>query len=292
MKKTILFLSTLFLVSNVFAQNLLNENFPSDDFQKQFTLSEALDIYRLSSQELSNDKAIRILLGEKELLDDYVDIFSLGKINKKYYRIIRNMIYAKYGYIFNTPELANFFSRYDWYKPAYTNVDSRLTAIDKYNIKIVQAFESMNENTSTISWNNRKTGIWQTSPAMAAGWSDRFVIYADNRLEYYDSQMRQLPLRVGMTGVYTIKGNVLEFQVNKMIYLMTDSEIEVNGMSGYAWENSKSNTIIFEKPIIYKFPVTVIFSKEFGKNNELTRETITFGGQEYYKLSDNVNDKF
>jgi hypothetical protein len=288
------------MVSSVFSQNVFDTDFPSgfppgfsaNDFQEHGAFTKALDLYRSSLLELNGDQAIRILLGEKELLDKYLDIFSLGKINRKQYRLIRNMIYAKYGYIFKTPDLARYFSRYDWYKPVYANVDNLLTAVDRYNLKIIQAFESMSENTSTVSWNHRRTGIWQASPMMAAGWSSRFVIYPDNRLEYYDSQMRQLPLRVGMTGLYTIKGNVLEFHVNKMFFSVHDSTIEANGVSGYSWENSNQNTITFVKPIIYRFPVSAIFTKNFGPDDDSTRETITFGGQEYYKMSDNVEDRF
>jgi hypothetical protein len=106
--------------------------------------------------------------------------------------------------------------------------------------------------------------------------------------------MGQLNIRTGMTGTYQIRGNVLEFTVNEIIYRDIDLEIEVSGAFGYSWENYKPNTMTLEKPIIYKFPITAIETKTmtFGKNYELTRNVIKIGGIEYYKMTDDVNDKF
>ncbi|GHT90907.1 hypothetical protein FACS1894140_0400 [Spirochaetia bacterium] len=274
----------------VFGQNLLDIDYPANDFQEEFTVKEALSIYNNSLQVLTNDKIIKILLGEKSLLQYPLNIFSLANIDSKYYRLIRNMIFAQYGYIFKSQDLSRFFSKYEWYKPVNSNVDNFLTDVDRRNIERVQSFESMNINNRNIAWDNTRIGIWQDLPAMAAGWADRFVIYSDNRMEFYDSQMRQLGIRFGMTGTYLIKGNVLEFTVNKIIYRDFDLEIGVSGASGYSWENSPRNTITLEKPIVYKFPVTAIETKIMG--HEFTRSVIKIGGSEFYKMRDDVNDKF
>jgi hypothetical protein len=159
------------------------------------------------------------------------------------------------------------------------------------SIQLIQANENKRENLPNIIWGNNKVGVWQTGIIMAAGWSDRFVIHSDNRLEYYYSQMRALPLINSMSGTYTIKGNVLEFRVNKVYYGIHHLGIEY-GINGYDWINDETNTITFEKPLVYKFPITSISTKTFGRDGDLQRESITIGGQNYYKLSDDVNDKF
>jgi len=56
-------------------------------------------------------------------------------------RIMRNEIFAVYGYIFNSEDLANHFNKQTWYEPLYKNVDDKLTEIDKYNINLIKEFE-------------------------------------------------------------------------------------------------------------------------------------------------------
>lgn len=50
---------------------------------------------------------------------------------------MRNEIYADYGYRFQAPAWRQYFSRFKWYSPAYDNVDSLLTPIDKYNLGVI-----------------------------------------------------------------------------------------------------------------------------------------------------------
>ena len=148
----------------------------------------------------------------------------------------------------------------------------------------------MNENQPNIIWNsNDKIGVWDWSIAMAAGWSDRFVIYQTNKLEYYFSQMTPLKISYGMDGTYTIKGNILEYRVTG-IYIQNTGGIIDNAITGYSWGQSGENTIKFETPVIYKFPVTGIYIKEYDFG--LKRETITIGGINFHRFTNNVNNKF
>ena len=54
---------------------------------------------------------------------------------------MRNEIYARHGYAFQNKNWATTFSQYDWYMPCYTNVDTRLTQIEKENIKRIKMVE-------------------------------------------------------------------------------------------------------------------------------------------------------
>jgi len=56
-------------------------------------------------------------------------------------KIIRNEIFARKGYIFNSEDLLKHFSTFDWYKPKYENVDYLLTGLDKKNIQTVLELE-------------------------------------------------------------------------------------------------------------------------------------------------------
>jgi len=51
--------------------------------------------------------------------------------------IMRNEIFAEYGYIFKSKKWKNYFSNKPWYKPKFENVDDFLTEIDKANIDLI-----------------------------------------------------------------------------------------------------------------------------------------------------------
>jgi hypothetical protein len=57
-------------------------------------------------------------------------------------RILRNTIYAKYGYIFRSADLQNHFSKFSWYQGKNTNVDNYFSMIDIENISRIQQREN------------------------------------------------------------------------------------------------------------------------------------------------------
>lgn len=73
--------------------------------------------------------------------DDIVPPEILKKLSKTELRILRNTIYAKYGYKFKSQDLADYFSDCYWYKPVSDNVDDKLTLYDLRNIEIISALE-------------------------------------------------------------------------------------------------------------------------------------------------------
>lgn len=56
-------------------------------------------------------------------------------------RIMRNAIYARHGYIFQSADLSRFFSQFSWYEPRYSNVESLLSSIEKHNVQEIRSWE-------------------------------------------------------------------------------------------------------------------------------------------------------
>jgi hypothetical protein len=282
-KKVIIILLFCLNISILSSQDIF-----TDDIASSSNYEEVLKFYNYSMSDFlslfNGSDAVKILLGDKDLLNNRLSIFALAHLNKDHLRLLRNMIYARYGYRFNSPDLNAYFSHFKWYTPSRNNIDNYLTMIDKQNIERIQAFENMNENIPDIIWDsNNKVGVWDWSIAMAAGWSDRFVIHPTNQLEYYFSQMSPLDISYGINGTYKIKGNVLEYRITE-IYISNTERIIYDAINEYMWERKGSNTIKFETPIIYKFPMTDIHIREYDFG--LKRETITIGGinfHRYYK---------
>jgi len=57
-------------------------------------------------------------------------------------KIMRNEIFARYGYIFKSPEMRDYFKYEKWYVPTYDNVDNMLTDVEKKNIELIKRYES------------------------------------------------------------------------------------------------------------------------------------------------------
>lgn len=56
-------------------------------------------------------------------------------------KIMRNEIFARYGYTFKTKEMIYHFRKQRWYRPMNTNVTSMLTSIEKENGRRIQMYE-------------------------------------------------------------------------------------------------------------------------------------------------------
>jgi hypothetical protein len=89
---------------------------------------------------------------ENKLFSGYVNILSDRKLqssdidgkSKKELEILRNMIYAKYGYRFKRDDLFKYFSQYEWYHPITSDASdaySRMSSIEHYNIDFIKKFE-------------------------------------------------------------------------------------------------------------------------------------------------------
>lgn len=68
--------------------------------------------------------------------DEY-NMFQLSHLTIEDLDIMRNEIFAEYGYIFKTDKWNAYFNNKSWYKPKFDNVDDQLTDIDKANINLI-----------------------------------------------------------------------------------------------------------------------------------------------------------
>ncbi|HUO52528.1 MAG TPA: YARHG domain-containing protein [Gemmatimonadaceae bacterium] len=74
-------------------------------------------------------------------------------------RLLRNEIYARHGYRFQTPYLQRWFETEDWYTPRADFKESDLTAVDRANIATITAREDrFHEALATTRLNERMIG--------------------------------------------------------------------------------------------------------------------------------------
>lgn len=109
-----------------------------DDEVEVTLLSRALGV---RNEAAFSDEQPPSPLDDPALLDKPVKAEALKDLSRRDLRILRNMIYARHGRPFKSPILRDYFERMEWYKADDGYTDSRLTALDRRNIKIVQSVE-------------------------------------------------------------------------------------------------------------------------------------------------------
>ncbi len=67
---------------------------------------------------------------------DPSELYGMSAWDKK---IMRNEIYARHGYVFQTRDMINYFNSQPWYTPISRNV--RLSKIEQYNVQLIKSFE-------------------------------------------------------------------------------------------------------------------------------------------------------
>lgn len=66
---------------------------------------------------------------------------DIEDLTKAELRLMRNEIFARYGYAFKSNDLQEHFKKFAWYIPTKENVDIFLTETEKANIKLIQQYE-------------------------------------------------------------------------------------------------------------------------------------------------------
>lgn len=107
------------------------------------------DISRKNLQEYPDDNG-KIQIDLKDVEGSYPQASTrllthddLASMSSRELKIMRNEIFARYGYIFKTTAMKNHFSSQSWYQPQSYDVLHLLTPVERKNIKLIQQYESM-----------------------------------------------------------------------------------------------------------------------------------------------------
>jgi hypothetical protein len=78
--------------------------------------------------------------------DVYLNVVVLKGLSSEELDLMRNEIFAEYGFIFKSEKWKKYFESKPWYKPQYENVDQFLTEIDKANIKFILEYQKAHKD--------------------------------------------------------------------------------------------------------------------------------------------------
>jgi hypothetical protein len=91
--------------------------------------------YDSSKYDLKVNGDYTFVSTKKLVEDDLVDF------DKKELRLMRNEVFARYGYKFKSKDLYDHFYYNGWYEPKRENVDQFLSNLEKENIKLIEGLE-------------------------------------------------------------------------------------------------------------------------------------------------------
>ena len=131
--------------------------FKYDTLKKAF---KNLKISPIDTSLLYNDKQLAKKKEDKSFdPDSYVIASSdikrlknrdLKNLSAKELTYARNEIFARHGYVFNSPELNNFFKKKNWYTPD-DSYDGKLNDVESKNIELIKNYQADNNGSSGIT---------------------------------------------------------------------------------------------------------------------------------------------
>lgn len=120
-----------------------NEKWLIDDFHSyKFRFEEYLKEAGNNTSSADDNQYINRLINN--LSEVRLAEADLADLSKEDLEIMRNSIYARYGYRFNRADLLEYFSRYSWYSPTTNDMESiynRMNDNEKYNIEFIKKHE-------------------------------------------------------------------------------------------------------------------------------------------------------
>lgn len=72
---------------------------------------------------------------------------DLSPLTAKELTYLRNSVYAKHGYVFNSQELNNYFKRISWYHPDASVTEAVLNGVERANVEFIKNYQERNGKT-------------------------------------------------------------------------------------------------------------------------------------------------
>jgi hypothetical protein len=102
-----------------------------------------------------------VINGNISYLDNLLEVHQINDFTLNELRILRNTIFAKYGYKFTSDDLTIHFSQFLWYEGTKISVENELTLIDWKNIELIKILEDYYPTKIDYIFNFYHNGIYK-----------------------------------------------------------------------------------------------------------------------------------
>jgi len=109
--------------------------------QKEITDKLLKEKNRVTNNSNNNSSTDYNLGNFPQASEKYLTYSDVNDLSQWDLKIMRNEIFARHGYIFQTDEMRDYFSNKSWYNPRYYDVNNMLSNIEKENVALIKKYE-------------------------------------------------------------------------------------------------------------------------------------------------------
>ena len=104
---------------------------------------------------------------------------DLQGLSKEDLKIMRNEIFARHGYIFQTQAMKTYFQNQSWYSPQSSDVTAKLSNIEIKNVELIKSYEnnaSGSVSTKGVPPIENTKGLWNAIVRLPKNWNGKTVL--------------------------------------------------------------------------------------------------------------------
>jgi hypothetical protein len=203
-----------------------------------------------------------IYQGEIQYLDFRLSDFQVASMNVHELMLLRNAVFAKYGYLFQNEIIFNHFEQFEWYVPREEDLSELISDTDQWNIDLILYYEDRLESPEAeFPEEDEIIGFWHGSESVGSGYSDRFFIYPDGRFMFRESSMNGAARLRELSGEWYLDGNHLVLEADSVVYNMAGEIVEpyTSFGSDYVIDNGKLVYSELRPHDVFRLPLEAYF---------------------------------
>ena len=206
--------------------------------------SETIRMYELRSEVQANlyagDEVV--YQGEIQNLNFRLSDFQVASMNIHELMLLRNAVFAKYGFLFKNEIIFDHFEQFEWYVPKSEDVSELINETDQWNIDLILYYDDRLESAEAgLPGEDEIIGFWHGSECVGSGYSDRFFLFPEGRFIFRESSMNGAARLRELSGEWYIDGNHLVLETDSVVYNIAGEIVEPYASMGsdYVIDNGR-----------------------------------------------------
>jgi hypothetical protein len=228
-----------------------------------------------------------VYYGRIDNLNYRLSDFQVASMNVHELMLLRNAVFAKYGYHFNNGVILEHFQEFDWYEPEHQDVSEMLSDTDIMNVELIRYYEDRLEASETESPTEPEMiGFWHGNDCVGSGYSDRYYLYADGRFIFLESTMNAAARLRELSGEWYLDENHLVLEADSAVYELGGEIVEPYASIGseFCIENGEQVPTELHPHEVFRLPL-----EEYSNGGELEDfellPSVRIGYRTYWRMS-------
>lgn len=229
----------------------------------------AFNPYEISLYELRSKVQANLYVGDDVVyhgeiynLNFRLSDFQVASLNVHELMLLRNAVYAKYGYKFNNEIILDYFEQFDWYEPISEDVSELFNDTDQWNINLILYYENRLESFETdLPGRDEIVGFWHGNDCVGSGYSDRFFLFPDGRFLFRENQMDGASRLRKISGEWYMDGNHLVLEADSAVFNLGGDIVEPYASMGsdYVIDNGEYAFTELRPHDVFRLPLEDYF---------------------------------